>query len=48
VYEQIRIGCDMTSDRSWTGGIQWFRAFDYQLSQAQVQMDMQDGWLSLN
>lgn len=48
LYEQIRIGCDMSADRSWTGGIQWFRAFDYQLSQAQVQMDMQDGWSVLN
>lgn len=45
ITEMIRIGCDQTADgNSWTGGIQWFRAFDYRLSQAQINTDMQDNW----
>jgi len=48
IMEQIRIGCDVHPEgQSWTGGIAWFRAFDYQLSKELVQMDMNDGWDSL-
>jgi hypothetical protein len=45
IMEMFRLGCDQTADgNSWTGGIQWFRAFDYRLSQAQITLDMQDNW----
>lgn len=48
ILEQIRIGCDGTDDgTTWAGGIQWFRAFDYQIGQEQVTMDMNDAWSSL-
>jgi hypothetical protein len=48
IMEQWRIGCDNQPEgASWTGGIQWFRGFDYRLSQDQVTMDMQDGWANL-
>lgn len=45
IMEMIRVGCDQSADgAAWTGGIQWFRGFDYRLSAAQVGVDMQDGW----
>jgi hypothetical protein len=48
MMEQIRIGCDVHPEgQSWTGGIAWFRAFDYQLSKDLVQLDMNDGWGSI-
>ena len=48
MMEQIRIGCDVHPEgQSWTGGIAWFRAFDYQLSKDLVQLDMNDGWGSV-
>jgi hypothetical protein len=48
IMEQWRIGCDNQPEGcSWTGGIQWFRGFDYRLSQDQVVMDMQDNWANL-
>lgn len=48
ILEQMRIGCDGTDDgTAWTGGIQWFRAFDYQLGQDQITMDMNDAWSTL-
>lgn len=48
IMEMFRLGCDQSADgNGWTGGIQWFRAFDYQLSATQVTTDMQDGWAQL-
>ena len=48
MFEQIRIGCDATDDgANWTGGIAWFRGFDYRLSNEQIKMDMNDAWSSL-
>ena len=48
MFEQMRIGCDATDDgANWTGGIAWFRGFDYRLSSEQIQMDMNDAWGSL-
>jgi hypothetical protein len=48
IMEQWRIGCDNHPEgQNWTGGIQWFRGFDYRLSQDQVVMDMQDNWANL-
>jgi hypothetical protein len=48
ILEQIRLGCDATDDgTTWAGGIQWFRAFDYQIGQEQVTMDMNDAWNTL-
>lgn len=48
IMEQWRIGCDNHPEgQNWTGGIQWFRGFDYRLSQDQVVMDAQDGWAGL-
>jgi hypothetical protein len=44
ILEQVRVGGDQYG---WAGGVQWFRAFDYQLSQEQVQMDMTDTWANL-
>jgi hypothetical protein len=49
MFEQMRIGCDNTEDgANWTGGIAWFRAFDYRLSETLIEMDMNDAWDSLN
>jgi hypothetical protein len=48
IMEQFRIGCDNHPEgQSWTGGIAWFRAFDYRLSQDLIQRDMNDDWASL-
>jgi hypothetical protein len=48
IFEQIRIGCDGTDDRAtWSGGVAWFRGFDYRLSGDLVQRDMNDDWASL-
>jgi len=48
MMEQIRIGCDVHPDgQSWTGGIAWFRTFDYRLSADLVKRDMNDDWASL-
>ena len=48
IMEQIRIGSDNYLDATrWSGGIAWFRAFDYGLNSAQIQIDMNDGWSSL-
>jgi len=46
MMENICIGCDNQS-QSWTGGIAWFRAFDYRLSADLVTRDMNDAWDSL-
>jgi len=49
IMEQIRIGCDHEYEgQFWTGGIAWFRAFDYRLSQELITLDMNDSWASLN
>lgn len=48
MLEFLTIGCDYHPEgQSWTGGIAWFRAFDYRLSPEQVGMDMSDNWASL-
>jgi hypothetical protein len=48
LFEQIRIGCDATDDGArWSGGIAWFRAFDYRLSTDRIQTDMNDAWANL-
>jgi hypothetical protein len=48
IAEQIRIGCDNHAEgASWSGGISWFRAFDYSLSPAQVAIDNANNWTSL-
>ena len=48
MVENICIGCDNHPEgQNWTGGIAWFRAFDYPLSKELVQLDMKDGWASL-
>jgi hypothetical protein len=48
IYEQIRIGSDATDDgAAWTGGIAWFRGFDYRLSQDLIAQDMSDNWADL-
>jgi len=48
MMEQIRIGCDVHPDgQSWTGGIAWFRAFDYKLNEELIARDMNDDWDSL-
>lgn len=45
ILEQFRVGCDATDDgAAWTGGIAWFRAFDYALTPTQIQADMADNW----
>jgi len=49
MFEQMRIGCDNTEDgANWTGGIAWFRAFDYRLSDDLIKMDMNDAWTSVS
>jgi hypothetical protein len=41
VMEQIRIGCDNDYDgASWTGGLAWFRAYDYPLTTEQIMLDL--------
>jgi hypothetical protein len=48
IMEQFRIGCDTHPEgQSWTGGMQWFRAFDYRLSMDLVKRDMADAWGAL-
>jgi hypothetical protein len=48
MMEQIRIGCDNHPEgQSWTGGIAWFRAFDYRLSTDLIQRDMNDDWVNV-
>ena len=48
LLEQLRIGSDGTDDgQSWSGGMAWFRGFDYQLSADLVTRDMNDDWANL-
>jgi len=49
IMENIRIGGDnqQIDKCSWTGGIAWFRAFDYRLSKEQVEIDYKDKWANL-
>ena len=48
IMETIRIGCDGTDDMAqWTGGVAWFRGFDYRLSGDLIQRDMEDDWANL-
>ena len=48
IMEQMRIGSDATDDGAgWTGGMAWFRAFDYRLSQDLINRDMNDDWANL-
>jgi hypothetical protein len=48
IMEQIRIGTDTTGDGSaWSGGMAWFRGFDYRLNEEQIRRDMNDDWGSL-
>ena len=49
IMEQMRIGCDYHPEgQSWTGGIAWCRMFDYRLSTALIQTDMNDAWSTLS
>jgi len=57
IMEHIRIGCDNQPDGcSWTGGIAWFRAFDYRITAptaafdgtSDMELDMADNWDSIN
>jgi hypothetical protein len=48
LYEQICIGSDAPDDGAgWTGGMAWWRGFDYRLSADQIVLDMNDNWDSL-
>ncbi len=48
IMEQIRIGSDTFADGSWwSGGMAWFRAFDYRLSTDLITRDMNDDWADL-
>jgi hypothetical protein len=47
IMEQIRIGCDKHERAEWTGGMAWFRAFDYKLSEDLIKRDMADDWATL-
>ena len=48
MMEQIRIGCDVHPEgQNWSGGIAWFRAFDYRLNDELIKRDMDDAWDSL-
>ena len=49
IMDNIRIGGDnqQIDKCSWTGGIAWFRAFDYQLTKEQVLTDFKDEWGAL-
>jgi hypothetical protein len=44
IFEQFRAGCDETAPTGWTGGMSWFRGFDYRMSQTDIQTDMQNAW----
>jgi len=49
IMEHIRIGCDNQSDGcDWTGGIAWFRGFDYRLNEEAIKLDMADNWASID
>jgi hypothetical protein len=48
IMENMVIGCDNHPEgQNWTGGLAWFRTFDYRLSPADVTMDMNDNWSSI-
>ncbi len=48
IMEQIRIGCDNHAEGAkWSGGIAWFRAFDYGLSPDLIKHDIDNTWSSL-
>lgn len=45
VFEQLRVGCDNhTEGQWWSGGIAWFRGFDYRLGTDLILADMADNW----
>jgi hypothetical protein len=49
IMDQIRIGCAVQPDGcKWTGGIAWFRAFDYRLNEEAIKLDMADNWASID
>jgi len=48
IMENMAIGCDNHPEgQNWTGGIAWFRAFDYMLSASDIALDMNDNWSSI-
>ena len=49
IMDNIRVGGDnqQIDKCQWTGGIAWFRAFDYRLSQDQALIDFKDEWGNL-
>lgn len=48
IMEMFRIGNDFNPNgESWTGGVAWFRGFDYSLNANEVQIDANDGWVNL-
>lgn len=48
LMEQLCVGSLDNEDGSgWTGGIAWWRGFDYRLSTDQIALDMNDNWDSL-
>lgn len=44
IFEQFRVGCYEKGANSWTGGMGWFRGFDYRLSSTDIQTDVQNQW----
>lgn len=47
IMENVCVGCDVQPDgQAWTGGIAWFRAFDYALTPDLIRVDMNDTWMS--
>lgn len=49
IMDNIRVGGDNQQiDKCfWTGGVAWFRAFDYRLTKEQVLIDFKDQWDTL-
>jgi hypothetical protein len=47
IMENILIGAHGIDKNGWSGGIAWFRAFDYRLTQEQVLIDFKDQWADI-
>jgi hypothetical protein len=46
--EILTLGCeDHVEGNWWSGGIAWFRGFDYRLSQDQIKTDAADAWANV-
>ena len=44
IFEQFRVGCDETAPVGWTGGMRWFRGFDYRLTPFNIVTDNNNQW----